>query len=130
MTDTALERGRAITKTFNPTLEKTLAERYDDDVPDFAETLVEFAYGRIYAREGLDMKTRQLITVGALTALGGQTAPQLEINIEHAHANGASKTEIFETIMQMAIYGGMPAAINGMNVAKQFFDKQDQPDQN
>jgi len=123
MTNTPLERGRALTGIFNPTLEQTLAERYDQDVPDFAETLIEFAYGRIYAREGLDMKTRQLITIGALTALGGQTGPQLEINIEHAHANGASKTEIFETIMQMALYGGMPAAINGLNVAKQYFEK-------
>lgn len=121
MTKSALQAGRDLANSFNPTLEQTLADRYDEDVPEFAETLIEFAYGRIYARAGLDLKTRQLITIGALTALGGQTAPQLEINIEHAHAAGASKTEIFETIMQMSLYGGMPAAINGLNVAKQFF---------
>ena len=120
-TQSALEHGRQLVDQFNPELERTLANRYDDVVPDFAQTLIEFAYGRIYARDGLDMKTRQLITIGALTALGGQTAPQLKINIEHAHANGASKREIFETVMQMALYGGMPAAINGLNAAKEYF---------
>lgn len=119
--NTALERGRNLTEHFNPDLEKTLSDRYNDNVPDFAETLIEYAYGRIYAREGLDMKTRQLITIGALTALGGQTTPQLKINIEHALAQGATKTEIYETIMQMSIYGGMPATINALNSANEFF---------
>lgn len=119
--NTALERGRNLTEQFNQDLEKTLSDRYNDNVPDFAETLIEYAYGRIYAREGLDMKTRQLITIGALTALGGQTAPQLKINIEHALAQGATKTEVYETIMQMSIYGGMPATINALNSANEFF---------
>ncbi|WP_424983645.1 carboxymuconolactone decarboxylase family protein [Maritalea sp. S77] len=117
----ALERGRAIAAKLNPDLEETLANRYDHAVPEFAETLIEHAYGRIYAREGLDMKTRQLITVGALTALGGQTAPQLKINIQHAQAHGATKTEIYETIMQMSIYGGLPASINALNSANEYF---------
>lgn len=120
---TPLEVGRALTANFNPTLEQDLAAKYDHLVPDFAETLIEYAYGRIYARDGLDMKIRQLITIGALTALGGQTGPQLKINIHHAHAQGASQTEIFETILQMALYGGMPAAINGLNVAKSYFQE-------
>ncbi|WP_027835016.1 carboxymuconolactone decarboxylase family protein [Maritalea myrionectae] len=118
---TALERGRTLAAKLNPSLEVTLADRYDQAVPNFAETLIEHAYGRIYAREGLDLKTRQLITIGALTALGGQTAPQLKINIQHAQAQGASKTEIYETIMQMSLYGGLPAAINALNTANDYF---------
>lgn len=118
----ALERGRDLIAQLNPDLERVLAERYDQYVPSFSETLVEQAYGRYYAREGLDLKTRQIATVAALTALGGQTGPQLGINIEHALAAGASEREVLEVIYQMALYGGMPAAINGLNTAIAVFE--------
>lgn len=118
---TALDKGRDIAAKLNPDLEAILRERYDADLPDFAETLIEYAYGRLYAREGLDLKTRQIATVAALTALGGQTAPQLRANINHALAAGASERELLEVIYQMAVYGGMPAAINGLNVALDLF---------
>lgn len=117
----ALEKGRAIARNLNPDLEEVLAERYDADLPGFAETLIESAYGRLYAREGLDLKTRQLATVAALTAIGGQTGPQLKVNIEHTLAAGASEREVLEVILQMAAYGGWPAAINGINAARELF---------
>lgn len=121
----ALDAGRAIVATLNPALEGQLAEKYDTLVPDFAESLVEWAYGRHYARPGLDLKTRQLCTISALTVLGGQTAPQLQVNIRHTLAAGASRTEIIEAIWQMAVYGGLPAAINGLNAAQECFDAVD-----
>ncbi|MFV1851034.1 MAG: carboxymuconolactone decarboxylase family protein [Thalassospira sp.] len=122
----ALEAGRDIVARLNPPLEGQLAEKYNDLVPDFAESLVEWAYGRHYARPGLDLKTRQLCTISALTVLGGQTAPQLKVNIRHSLAAGASRTEIIEAIWQMAVYGGLPAAINGLNAAQELFDEMDQ----
>ncbi|MCG7629520.1 carboxymuconolactone decarboxylase family protein [Epibacterium sp. MM17-32] len=118
----ALEQGRALLADMNPGLEAALAETYDAHVPDMAESLVEWAYGRHYARSGLDHKTRQLCTVAALTALGGQTGPQLKVNIRHTLATGASQQEILEVIWQMAVYGGMPAAINGLNAAIEVFE--------
>lgn len=124
MSISTLDKGRAIAETLNPDLERTLEQRYDDIVPGFAQTLIEFAYGRLYSRKGLDMKTRQIATVAALTVLGGQTAPQLKINIEHALATGATKQEISEVILQMSAYGGLPAAINGLNAAKEVFASQ------
>lgn len=122
----ALERGRDIVQTLNPGLEQVLAERYNDLVEDFSESLVEWAYGRHYARPGLDLKTRQLCTVAALTVLGGQTGPQLKVNIAHTLAAGASREEIVEAIWQMAVYGGLPAAINGLNAARDVFAELDQ----
>lgn len=122
---TALERGRHIVAQINPGLEEALAGKYDYLFPEFAETLIEFAYGRIYARDGLDLRTRQIATVAALTAMGGQTGPQLRVNLEHALAAGATRRELLEVILQMSVYGGMPAAINGMNVAMQLFEDQD-----
>jgi 4-carboxymuconolactone decarboxylase len=123
LSGTALERGRRLSKKLNPDLEQFLADRYDDALPGFAETLIEQAYGRFYCREGLDLKTRQIATVAALTAMGGQTGPQLKINIHHALAAGASEKELLEVIYQMALYGGMPAAINGINAAMEVFEE-------
>lgn len=120
----ALSKGRDLLAGMNPELEAALAEKYDHMLPDMAETVVEWAYGRHYAREGLDLKTRQLCTIAALTALGGQTGPQLKINIENTRAAGASEREIVEVIWQMAVYGGMPAAINGLNAAKEVFGRE------
>ncbi|WP_308915885.1 carboxymuconolactone decarboxylase family protein [Jannaschia sp. LMIT008] len=117
----ALERGRALLAELNPEMEAILEERYGDLVPSFGETLVEFAYGRLYARDGLDLRTRQIATVAALTAMGGQTGPQLKANIEHALKAGATHTEIAEVILQMSVYGGMPATINALNSAREVF---------
>ncbi|NVK33192.1 MAG: carboxymuconolactone decarboxylase family protein [Rhodobacteraceae bacterium] len=122
----ALEKGREVAQILNPDLEQFLTEKYDGLLPDFTESLIEWAYGRHYSREGLDLKTRQICTVAALTVLGGQTAPQLKVNIEHTLAAGASRTEVLEAIWQMAVYGGVPAAINGLNAAKEVFDSHDQ----
>ncbi|MEM8730167.1 MAG: carboxymuconolactone decarboxylase family protein, partial [Pseudomonadota bacterium] len=80
-----------------------------------------WAYGRHYARPGLDLRTRQLCTVAALTALGGQTGPQLKVNIAHTRRAGASEAEILEVIWQMSVYAGLPAAINGLNAALEVF---------
>lgn len=121
----ALERGRKLTQTLNPDLEAILSERYDTLLPEFSESLIEWAYGRHYARPGLDMKTRQLCTIAALTVLGGQTAPQLKINIEHSLAAGATRQEVVEAIWQMAVYGGLPAAINGLNAAREVLETRD-----
>ncbi|MTH95655.1 carboxymuconolactone decarboxylase family protein [Roseibium sp. RKSG952] len=121
----SLERGRELARKLNPDLEPVLSGRYDDLVPEFAESLIEWAYGRHYARPGLDLKTRQLCTIAALTALGAQTGPQLKINIAHTLAAGASRTEIVEAIWQMSVYGGLPAAINGLNAAMEVFEAQE-----
>ena len=120
----ALEKGRAVLSELNPEMEPILAERYDDMLPGFSESLVEWAYGRHYGRGVVDMKTRQLCTIAALTAMGGQTTPQLKANIEHTLEAGASQQEIIEVIWQMAVYGGVPAAINGLNAAKEVFATQ------
>lgn len=124
---TALDQGRALTQRLNPELEAVLKDRYDDLVPGFAESLIEWAYGRHYARPGLDLKTRQLCTIAALTVLGGQTGPQLKVNIEHTLAAGAERWEIVEAIWQMAVYGGLPAAINGLNAAREVFEARETP---
>ena len=120
----ALNKGREVLAELNPEMEAILKDRYDDILPGFSESLVEWAYGRHYGRGVVDMKTRQLCTIAALTAMGGQTTPQLIANIEHTRKAGATEQEIVEVIWQMAVYGGIPAAINGLNAARQVFAEQ------
>ncbi|MEW6459730.1 carboxymuconolactone decarboxylase family protein [Ectopseudomonas khazarica] len=90
--------------------------------PDFARYLVEFPFGDIYSRPGLDLKSREIAVVAALTALGN-AAPQLKVHVHGALNVGVSRTEIVETMMQMAVYAGFPAALNGLAVAREVFEQ-------
>ena len=91
-----------------------------DIAPDFATYLVEFPFGDIYSRPGLDLKLREIAVVAALTALGN-AAPQLKVHIHGALNVGCSRQEGVEVIMQMAVYAGFPAALNGLFAAKWVF---------
>ncbi|WP_369335444.1 carboxymuconolactone decarboxylase family protein, partial [Pseudomonas sp.] len=95
-----------------------------DIAPDFARYLIEFPFGDIYSRPGLDLKSREIAVVAALTAMGN-AAPQLKVHIQGALNVGVSRAEVVETIMQMAVYAGFPAALNGLTAAKEVFRQND-----
>jgi len=92
--------------------------------PDLARYTVEFPYGDVLQRPGLDLKSRQVATVAALTALGNAPV-QLNAHISMALNVGCTRREIVEIITQMAVYAGFPAALNGMAVAKEVFAERD-----
>ncbi len=95
-------------------------ESLKDIAPDFARLLVEFPFGDIYSRPGLDLKSREIAVVAALTAMGNAT-PQLKVHIHGALNVGCTEQEVVEVIMQMAVYAGFPAALNGLFAAKEVF---------
>lgn len=95
-----------------------------DIAPDFATYLVEFPFGDIYSRPGLDLKLREIAVVAALTALGN-AAPQLKVHIHGALNVGCSRQEVVEVMMLMAVYAGFPAALNGLFAAKEVFAERD-----
>ena len=95
-------------------------ESLKDIAPEFADLLIEFPFGDIYSRAGLDLKSREVAVVAALTALGN-AAPQLKVHIHGALNVGCTKEEVVEVIMQMAVYAGFPAALNGLFAAKEVF---------
>ncbi|MEO0828687.1 MAG: carboxymuconolactone decarboxylase family protein [Cyanobacteria bacterium J06635_15] len=88
--------------------------------PDLARYVIEFPFGDIYSRPGLDLKSREIATVAALTALGN-AQPQLKVHIHAALNVGCMPEEIVELVMQMSVYAGFPAALNGMTIVKQVF---------
>jgi len=125
MTSPITDRGRALSEDLNPGMEAALNARYGHLLPQMAEGIVDFAYGRQYAEEGLLLRDRYLATIAALTALGGQTRPQLKVNIAGGLKVGLTQKEIAEVIWQMSMYGGFPAAINALNTALEVFDEMD-----
>ena len=82
--------------------------------------MLEFSFGDIYSRPGLDLRAREIATIAALTALGN-ASPQLKVHIEAGLNVGLSREEITEAMMQMAVYAGFPAALNGLFAAKEIF---------
>ncbi len=114
------ERGLAKLQEIDGEAGERVLASLDGIAPDFARYLIEFPFGDIYSRPGLDLKSREIAVVAALTALGN-SAPQLKVHIQGAINVGVTRAEVVETIMQMAVYAGFPAALNGLMVAKEVF---------
>jgi 4-carboxymuconolactone decarboxylase len=97
-----------------------VAKNLDDFHSEAAEILLGFAFTDVVAREGIPLKTREMLTVAMLAAMG--TAPgQLEFHMRAALNTGASHDEIVEIVLQVAVYAGIPAAMNAITTAKSAF---------
>ncbi|MGB3766245.1 MAG: carboxymuconolactone decarboxylase family protein [Phormidesmis sp.] len=92
--------------------------------PDLARYTIEFPFGDVYARPGLDLKSREIATIAALTTLGNSPR-ELRAHIHGALNVGCTREEVVEVIIQMAVYAGFPAAINGIAAAKDVFAQLD-----
>lgn len=108
-------------KEIDGTAGEKVIEALKNVSPDFANYIIEFPFGDIYSRPGLDLKSREIATVAALTTLG--TIPQLKVHLHAALNVGCSETEIKEVIIQMAVYAGFPKALNAMIAAKEVFEE-------
>ena len=104
---------------------KNFVASLQDIAPDLGRYVVEFAFGDIHCRPGLDLKSREIATVAALTALG-TAGPQLRAHLHAALNVGCTRQAIIEIIMQMAIYAGFPAALNGIQAAREVFSERTQ----
>jgi 4-carboxymuconolactone decarboxylase len=105
-------------------------ESLKDIAPDIARYVIEFPFGDVYSRGVLTLKEREIATVAALAALGN-ARPQLMVHIHGALNVGCTRQEIVEIMIQMAVYAGFPAALNGVFAAKEVFAERDglgQPD--
>jgi 4-carboxymuconolactone decarboxylase len=88
--------------------------------PDFARYIVESAYADVLSRPALGLREREIATLAALATLGNAPG-QLKAHVEGALNVGVTKGEIIEVLMQMAVYAGVPAAINAMTTAGEVF---------
>ena len=114
------DRGLAkMREMFGPGIDSAL-EGLAATSPDLVRCLVEFPFGDIYPRPGLDLKTREMLTVAALTVLGYPQA-ELKDHIRGALNVGCTRDEILEIILQMAVYAGFPAALEASRTAASVF---------
>ena len=99
---------------------EAIVSALNDICPDLAGMTIEWGFGEIVSRSGIDLRTRQLVTVASCVTLG-HAQPQLRAHIEGALNVGATKEEIVEVILQVALYAGFAAATNAMLLAKEVF---------
>ncbi len=92
----------------------------DELSEDFLEIVLGFAFADVVGRDGLDLRTREMLTVAMLAAMGTASG-QLEFHIRAAMNNGVTQEEIVEIILQVAVYAGVPACINTIAAAKKAF---------
>lgn len=121
MESTRYERGLARLREVDGAAGDKVIESLAGVCPDLGKYIIEFGFGDVYSRPGLTLQQRELATIAALTAMG-TAQPQLKVHIAAALNVGLSRTEIVETMLQMSLYAGFPAALNGVFAAREVFD--------
>jgi len=121
MPDGRFERGWDTVNKINAEGARRQWEALTAVSPDFARWIVESAYCDVLSRPQLGLRDREIATLAALAALGNAPT-QLKAHIEGALNVGLTRDEIVEVLMQMAVYAGVPAAINAMQIAGEVFE--------
>ncbi len=116
-----MEQGHDMARAFNPSLETFTMKGFEKMMPTMSKDMMEMWFGRTFNREGLDAKTRLLVTLAALTVLGAQAEPQMRLTVRHALEAGATEREIAEVIWQMSMFGGLPAMQKALEIAQSVF---------
>ena len=112
-----LNMSQDMAKALNPALENFTPKGFEALWPTMPKDVMETVMGKTLNPEGLDAKTRLLLTLGALTILGAQAEAQIRLTVRHAIEAGATKQEIAEAIGVMGIFGGVPAMTRAMELA-------------
>jgi 4-carboxymuconolactone decarboxylase len=120
-----MEQGQEMARAFNPAMETFKVAGFDKVMPTMTKDMMEMWFGRTFNREGLDAKTRLLVTIAALTVLGAQAEPQMRLTIRHAVEAGATQREVAEVIYQMSVFGGLPAMTKALEIAQSVFAEDD-----
>lgn len=122
MSDDTYENGMEVRRAVlgDAHVDRALANTTDFTAP-FQEFITNFAWGSVWARDGLDRKTRSAITLAILTALGREN--EIAMHVRGAVTNGLTKSEIAEVLMHTAIYAGVPASNAAFAIAQGVFDE-------
>lgn len=113
MTHDRYETGKARLAEIDGAAGERVIASLADVAPDLGRYIIEYGFGDVYSRPGLELKVRELATVAALVAMGN-ARPQLEVHLAAAMNVGATREEIVEVIIQMSLYAGFPASLNGI----------------
>lgn len=117
-----MKMGQDWARAVSPALESFTPKGFEQLWPTMPKDIMETFFGKGLNPEGLDAKTRLLLTLAGLTVLGAQGEAQIRLTVRHAVEAGATKQEIAETIAQMGMFGGIPAMTKAMEIATDVLD--------
>jgi len=115
-------------KAMNPALESFSPKGFENLWPTMPKDIMEMTFGKGASKDGLDAKTRLLITLAGLTMMGAQSDTQMRMTVRHALEAGATKDEIAETIAQMAMFAGVPSMTRAMEFAQEVLEETEEKD--
>ncbi|MBS8226524.1 carboxymuconolactone decarboxylase family protein [Vannielia litorea] len=113
-----MEQGQEMAKSVNPDLASFKMPGMGDFMPTMPKDMMEMWMGKTFNPEGLDARTRLLVTLAALTVLGAQAEDQITLTVRHALEAGATPQEVAEVIAMMSMFGGVPAMTKAMELAQ------------
>ncbi|WP_292288024.1 carboxymuconolactone decarboxylase family protein [Marivita sp.] len=122
-----MEQAQEMAKAFNPALSSFDPKGYEKMWPTMPKDTMEMWFGKGLSKQGLDAKTRLLLTIAGLTMQGAQADTQFRLTVRHAIEAGATSDEVAETIAQMSMFAGIPAMTRAMELAREVMedDKKD-----
>ena len=112
-----MQMGQDWAKAIAPGMENLTPKGFEALWPTMPKEMMESWMGKGLNPEGLDAKTKLLLTLAGLTVLGAQAEAQIRLTVRHAVVAGATKQEIAETIGMMGLFGGIPAMTKAMELA-------------
>ena len=121
-----MRQAQEMARAINPALESFSPKGFEKLWPTMPREFMELSFGRGLSKQGLDAKTRLLLTLAGLTMLGAQSDTQIRMTVRHALEAGATKDEIAETIAQMAMFAGIPSMTRAMGFAREVMDEADE----
>jgi len=109
-------------RAMNPALEHFTPKGFEALWPTMPKDVMEAFMGKTFNPEGLDAKTKMLMTLNALTIMGAQAESQIRLTVRHAVEAGASHQEVAETIGLAGLFGGVPVMTKAMELAGEVLD--------
>jgi len=118
-----MDQANEMAKAMAPALETFSPKGFEAMWPTMSKEMMEATFGKGLNKNGLDAKTRLLLTLAGLTMQGAQGEAQIRLTVRHLNEAGATDEEIAETIAMMAMFAGLPAMTRAMEIAKDVMDK-------
>lgn len=114
-----MKQAQDMAKAFAPGMDSFTPKGFEALWPTMPKEAMEMMFGNTVNKDGLDAKTRLLLTLAGLTCQGAQADTALRQTVRHAVAAGARKQEIVETIGQMSVFAGLPAMTRALELAQE-----------
>ncbi len=124
-----MKQAQDMAKAMNPAMENFSPKGFENLWPTMPKEVMEMMFGNTVNKDGLDAKTRLLLTLAGLTCQGAQADSAVRQTVRHALEAGAKKQEIVETIGQMSVFAGIPAMTRALDLAQEVMGNNEDEDQ-